>query len=219
MTYEARKVTGAKLRAERCERRIGGMEYPQKDSVLRAFVSTCCTCVPGVSPRLREKVKNSSLQFVIRLGFTFPYHKHSPSQKFKLHPVFLISNSVSFELFAPVCRSCFWQIRNPAAVLVPKATVHKYDFSPAGKNDIRTSGKRLSMQTISEAFGMDQPTDKQLRPGVFASYSRHHPASMFWREAVHDRIRGLRSRRVNARQVRQRHNAPGDHPSRPGRAR
>lgn len=153
------------------------------------------------------------------LGFTLPHHEHSPSQNFKFYPVFLISNSISLEFLFPVHRSCFRNFGSLATVLVPKTTMHEYDFSPARKNQVRTSGKRLSMQTIPIAFGMNQAADKQLRFGILASYPRHHPASMFRGQAVHDRSGGLRFRRVSARQARQRHSAMGDRPSRQGRAR
>ena len=71
---------------------------------------------------------------------------------------------------------------------VPKTAMHEYGLLATGKDQVRTAGKRLSMQAVSIAFGMDKSTDDHFRLGVFASYSRHDPTSVFGGQAVHDHI-------------------------------
>lgn len=67
-----------------------------------------------------------------------------------------------------------------AVVSMPEASVHEYNSTPAGQNDVRFSGQVVDMKAIAEAERMKAMPDGKLRLRVFPLYAGHHPASGGW---------------------------------------
>jgi hypothetical protein len=68
---------------------------------------------------------------------------------------------------------------------MPEAAVNKDRRSPSGEYDVRTPGKLLSVNTIPETEGMNNPSDDNFRRCVLASNEAHEPASLFRGERIH----------------------------------
>ena len=118
--------------------------------------------------------------------FTFPYGNDTPSQLCQ----YLIISPVSFNIFLqfgnPVFNITRWnRCSFTTRMLMPEATSDLNNKHVFFENDIRFSWQFFVTDSKAESIAMQKRTHHQLWRSVFASYSLHVPAALFFTDGVH----------------------------------
>ncbi len=91
--------------------------------------------------------------------------------------MFPIALYIALELRQPVADVALRHVRYPARrnlMLMPKATMHKNDFSAAGEYQIRFAGQVFPVQTIAAAHAVNKLPHNHLRNHILASDMPHY---------------------------------------------
>jgi hypothetical protein len=95
-----------------------------------------------------EETYDASGKFLnlLRVCLALPDHQDSPSHSAQ-HPVMLyIPFLIAFQLGTPEIQTRFWHsVAHPAMVSMPEASVDKYDFLAARKEQVRRAREILNM--------------------------------------------------------------------------
>src|SRR5690606_35733000 len=68
---------------------------------------------------------------------------------------------------------------------VPEAPVHENRFLAGGEDEVRTTGKRLGMETKAIAQRVQRAPDCKFGAGILLPNRLHDPPTLFWRSCVH----------------------------------
>ena len=99
----------------------------------------------------------------------FPHDRHAPAGVAKLANRPSIAFPVSAELFEPELGTSCGQAKERAPlVVVPEATVHEDDRSPARQYDIWPARQLRTMEPVAEALVPQKLADLHFRPRVLA---------------------------------------------------
>jgi hypothetical protein len=80
----------------------------------------------------------------------FPYYKYLPLISFKCGNMVLVSHYITEPLGFPITGIRSWFYSPEFAVVhMPKAAMHKYDFSAGWKNQIRFPWQIAAMQAVA----------------------------------------------------------------------
>jgi hypothetical protein len=74
--------------------------------------------------------------------------------------------------------------QSASRVSVPETPVHEDCFSARPENNVRLARQFFSMEPISVAEAMQEPTDDEFRLRVLASHPRHKGASFLRRQRI-----------------------------------
>src|SRR5690606_11768661 len=100
---------------------------------------------------------------------------------------------------------------------MPEAAVYEHSRPEAWEHNVRSARKACTPQAISEASGVQRPTDHLLQLGIGAADTGHHPASRFLihdiGHAADDRRRLLQVRRESIHAAHSRQGLSGSTPS------
>jgi hypothetical protein len=125
-------------------------------------------------------------QFLGIIKLTLPENQGSPTEELQRANVFPVSLDIARKFRHPIG---FPASRHPALatplMLVPKAAVHKDDFLPAVKHEIRLPRKVFRVQSIPVPQRMNQPAHQHLRPRVLAANTAHIAGTALWSQLVH----------------------------------
>ena len=116
----------------------------------------------------------------------FPDGDDFPAEHAEFTGVFFIVGDVAFEFFLP---EGFVSSRHMSGaaffVLMPEAAVDKNHRPVFRQNDVRLAGQGADVFAEAVSGAVQHGADKHFRFRVFAPDSRHIPASLFWRQAIH----------------------------------
>lgn len=95
------------------------------------------------------------------LSFALPDYKNAPTLLSEFDLILLISKLISFELWQPVFKACFWRAIQPTSNMsVPDAAMYKYDFLPAAKYQIGYARQFSYMKPVAIAHSMNKPPNQ-----------------------------------------------------------
>jgi hypothetical protein len=108
-----------------------------------------------------------------------PYHKYAPAHPAKCLNVALVARFIGCQFLGPERSTRFGQRSLPAtSVLVPKAAVDEYRFSPPRKHEVGASGQIAAMQPKSVPQFVYPLSHDYFRFRVLTANARHHPATL-----------------------------------------
>jgi hypothetical protein len=120
----------------------------------------------------------------------FPDSQYAPPLTHKIFSVVLVTALVALKLWKPKIKSGLWESGKGAwGVSVPKASMDKYGFPFSPKDNIRSAGKFLGMQSIPIAHREDEFAHDKLWARVLRSDASHDLGPFFGRNIVHTSLR------------------------------
>jgi hypothetical protein len=145
------------------------------------------------------KVRRENSTHPLQIGqFALPDNERIPPRCAQLANSATITSSIRSKFRRPEFRVRLGPIREAAApVLMPEATVDKYDFAATWEREIGRAGQVPSVKTKAVPKRMKQPTDYQFRLGIGRANPRHDRGTLFARNYIHD-VTPSRARRFAA---------------------
>lgn len=90
---------------------------------------------------------------------------------------FFIILPIGGDFLSPEFSAGLGPFEQVAVVSMPEASVHEYNSTPAGQNDVGFPGQVPDMKAIAEAERMQPAPDGKFRLRVLSPDTGHHPAS------------------------------------------
>jgi hypothetical protein len=89
----------------------------------------------------------------------------------------LVARNIAVELALPELRAGLWDVRQPAIVPMPEATVHEKGNAPTTKDDIRLAREVPGMEPKAVAHCVQEPANGHFRSRVAPPNAAHEGAA------------------------------------------
>jgi hypothetical protein len=113
-------------------------------------------------------------QHVRFCGLAFPYRKHAPPRRLERLLVGPVPPLISFQLWTPIIRAGFGDMRLYAApVLMPETAPNFDDPMEPGKHQIGLAGESCNMEPITETHSVHKPPHDDFGSRIGAADAPH----------------------------------------------